>query len=265
MNAPCLDANGDPKDASIFGKETGTLCISPFLIAPKLNRQTAERETAALMIHEISHLMDTTEDEAVQIQKDALRDFNRVDFMDVNINIDMLGASGIGGGLAQVLLQTQFWFSGDQTRLRSDLKREDITDLVAEISQLYSKIENPLGVLLFARPASLKAYLPQYAKLNVVSDYICANDVRETENIRSYCENRLNKVFGSDTVLTAREMELRSSGYDMGPEFDLVSIKRPTSWDDVRDEILQVRDYFKQLHSDMQTLGNFEISLYKTN
>lgn len=265
MTAPCLDANGAPKDASIFGKEAGTLCISPFLMAPKLNRQTAERETAALMIHEISHLMGTTEDEAVQIQKDALRDFNRVDFMDVNVNIDMLWGGGISGNLAQVLLQTQFWFSGDQTRLRPDLKRDDITDLIAEISQLNSKINTPLGVLLFARSTSLKAYLPQYSKLNVVSDYICANDSRETENIRSYCANRLNKAFGSDTVLTAREIERRNFGYDMGPEFDLVSIKRPTSWDDVRDEILQVRSYFKQLHSDVQTLSGFEISLYTSN
>jgi hypothetical protein len=264
MSAPCHDANGAPKDASIYGKEAGTLCLSPYSMASKLNSENVERETAALIIHEISHLFGTTEDEAVRIQKDALRDFNRVSFLDEGMNIDMLYAVGLGGDLAQLLLKTRFWFSGDQTQIRHDLTGEDILYFKSEMSHVRNKLDRPMGVLLFARQTSLRAFDPQYTRLNVVADFVCMFDPREDSTVKDECIKRLDNIFQSDAKLTAREIERRSGKDDPGPDFDLVTVKRPKDWDDVRDEILEARNYLIQLSDDARALSQFKFPTYKT-
>src|SRR5690606_39142869 len=61
MSEPCRDVNGQPKDGSVYGTKPGTLCLSAFLMAQKLNDLNVSSETAALMVHELSHLLGATE------------------------------------------------------------------------------------------------------------------------------------------------------------------------------------------------------------
>lgn len=68
---PCLDRFGNEVDASIFANKPNDICISAFRIAPKLIEERARVETLALIFHEISHKLGTTEEEATEFQKDA--------------------------------------------------------------------------------------------------------------------------------------------------------------------------------------------------
>ena len=65
----CRDAQGNEVDGSIYAKEQSDICISAQRIAPKLIAERARTETLALIIHELSHKLGTTEDEAVELQQ----------------------------------------------------------------------------------------------------------------------------------------------------------------------------------------------------
>jgi hypothetical protein len=78
-DAPCYDAGGKEVDGSVYpnppsagiGALPFDVCISAQRIAPKLVEERVYGETLALVLHEYSHLLGTTEDEAVEFQKAA--------------------------------------------------------------------------------------------------------------------------------------------------------------------------------------------------
>lgn len=71
QDKPCFDRNGNEVDASIFASHPDDICISAFRIAPKLIEERLRIETLALIFHELSHKLGTTEAEAVDFQKEA--------------------------------------------------------------------------------------------------------------------------------------------------------------------------------------------------
>lgn len=69
QDQPCHDAYGRPTDGSIHASKPGAICISAFTIAPKVVSERAKVEVLALIVHELSHLLGTTEEEARTLQK----------------------------------------------------------------------------------------------------------------------------------------------------------------------------------------------------
>jgi hypothetical protein len=68
---PCKDANGHPRDGSIHASKPNTICLSAFLISPKTISERAKVEIYSLILHELSHLLGTTEAEAQEYQRDS--------------------------------------------------------------------------------------------------------------------------------------------------------------------------------------------------
>jgi hypothetical protein len=68
---PCHDSFGNAVDGSVHAKSANAICISPFRIAPKLIKENSRTEILALVLHELSHRLGTTEAEAEDFQKDA--------------------------------------------------------------------------------------------------------------------------------------------------------------------------------------------------
>lgn len=66
---PCKDKSGVEVDASIYGSRPGSICLSAFRVAPKLIKEIAHTEINALLLHELSHLLGASEDEAVALQE----------------------------------------------------------------------------------------------------------------------------------------------------------------------------------------------------
>ncbi len=63
---PCLDSLGNEVDAS--AKNAPQICFSLERLAARLNGDSLEKEILAIIIHEISHTIGTTEREAVYLQ-----------------------------------------------------------------------------------------------------------------------------------------------------------------------------------------------------
>ncbi|MGZ3696391.1 MAG: hypothetical protein ACXVBL_19085, partial [Bdellovibrionota bacterium] len=71
VDRPCFDNRGKETDASIYADAPGAICFSAFRVAPKLPEELMRKEVLALMLHEFSHLLGTTEKEAREYQAEA--------------------------------------------------------------------------------------------------------------------------------------------------------------------------------------------------
>ncbi len=66
---PCFDAFHSPVDGSIHAKRPGSICISVFRIAPKLEHGEGYPQIIALILHELSHLLGANEAQAIEYQR----------------------------------------------------------------------------------------------------------------------------------------------------------------------------------------------------
>lgn len=65
----CKNKLGKDVDASVHASRPNTICISAFRIAPKLIEENANKEILALLVHELSHFLGSTEKEAQELQR----------------------------------------------------------------------------------------------------------------------------------------------------------------------------------------------------
>ncbi len=93
---PCFTSKGTEVDGSIYGTKANTICLSALRISQKVDQALVRREVIALLAHEVSHFMGSTEEEAVEIQKSIAFDINnseRNDYIDsdaVNYSLEGL-------------------------------------------------------------------------------------------------------------------------------------------------------------------------------
>jgi hypothetical protein len=65
MYSACLDFDGLEKEGSVNADQKSDICISPFLMSKKLDKYNVTPETIGLIVHELTHLLGTDENEAV--------------------------------------------------------------------------------------------------------------------------------------------------------------------------------------------------------
>ena len=70
----CWDENHQPVDGSTITPHPDSICISAYNIARKTDVSDIAPQSAALMLHEYGELTGLNEDQAVAIQKAALKD-----------------------------------------------------------------------------------------------------------------------------------------------------------------------------------------------
>lgn len=82
---PCLDQNGRAVDASIYAATDKAICVSAFLIAPKLIPERASPEIFALLVHELSHLVGLNEEQALSLQVKSRNELRNMDWDQVHV------------------------------------------------------------------------------------------------------------------------------------------------------------------------------------
>jgi signal-transduction protein with cAMP-binding, CBS, and nucleotidyltransferase domain len=76
-NSPCFDAQLKPVDGSIYTNKLNSVCVSAFNITNKADATDVLPQANALVLHEYCEVMQLTEDEAVRVQTEALKDFRK--------------------------------------------------------------------------------------------------------------------------------------------------------------------------------------------
>lgn len=249
FSTPCLDKNGAPWDGSIYPLTPGAICISPFSMAPKLNDHNVYPETVALVLHELSHLVGTTEDEAKAIQETALSSLSQMDFIDILVAEDLL-SNRRDGEIAFILQNLKMMAMvsarpSDLERVRSDLLT--LRDRSLVISQFSS---------LLVSQNRLDQISPQFVRLQVLKSWACSEDAGEIQDVRDECKKDLYTEFGGALVSTASEILVRQAGspLHLGPEYDGVQIKRPKNRADVNSELNQLSKFVETILNDVTSL-----------
>lgn len=247
MNQPCFDSNNQPMDGSIYGTKPGSLCLSPFTMAPKLSPYNYKAESYALLVHEFSHMLGANEAEAVAIQKIALRDFFAK-------NTEVLKDEGYA------LLNK---IDTDITRyLASWILMPEVlqarTDLFRDLLRGYQEVQNAYNsdgarYLLVSRHED-GLHAAEFVRLEILDAFLCTQDSRLDDFRRSACNDTLERAFDGNTSASIETImkNLSLYMYRVNPDIARSTIvQKPTSWAIFVEELKVVRLVYSQIQNNL--------------
>ena len=199
MNEPCLDFNQQPNDGSMFGQKPGSICISISNIKEKLREDNYENQIVALLLHEVSHLLGTTEDEANYLQWEALNmDFKYLPVSAAHVQMYMLDRD-----TAQMnnLMQTWSTMTAYQTNFRGMCRSTD--EVLKRYEDLYAKIDD--FHLRYYTPREIGLFKSNHIKMRALWNYICSQDSAEDELTRQSARNLYDWGFKGKSEISAPE------------------------------------------------------------
>lgn len=74
LDRPCYDQDGNIFDGSTFNQKENSVCISAYSIAKKVDKLEVPMQSAALVMHEFSEVVGLTDDEAIVLQNEVLKE-----------------------------------------------------------------------------------------------------------------------------------------------------------------------------------------------
>ena len=166
--APCLDSNRTEVDGSVFSKYAESICISSYRLVQKLDAYNYDYETSALVLHELSHLLGATEEEAVSIQVAFILNMRTSPYARVQ-SVIWSAASPLG------TFGNELYSEGDNARTRlPDCKFNP--KYVWKLADWKRDLESQ-GNYHPLRAAARAKLENQLIRLEMVSQYICSIDV----------------------------------------------------------------------------------------
>jgi hypothetical protein len=256
LSGPCFDANHTPKEGSIFAKNKNQICLSPFLLSQNLNSSDVAAETAALMIHELSHLLGTNEAEAVAIQKLAIADFSQMSLADTDKALSALLNGEQGGQITTVRGPLQSW-SQDPEHFTT---ARDLLYWNQSWGNLLGSLTDQTDQRVQYVSQSLLDLYPAYnMKIAVLIAYYHAHDMTSTPEDRQSFQDQLDQSFAAAKTLTARQLISAQGGWDPGAAYDKVILHKPESWADEARAMLDLENYLGRIESQVRSLFQFSI------
>ena len=262
LSKPCYDSDSAPKDASIYGSMPSAICISPFSMASKLNENNVREESLALIVHEITHLFGTTEEEANEIQSRALWKFNKIDFTDATSAMNMFFKGGFGSEMQMLQYNLKLFASnlGNANPTDWEYTKEKLRRIRADLKFGNDK-------LLFVSPHNYALVTVQFARLYAIENFICINDPRNDDEIKAICTKNIKTTFQDDKEVSARTYMARridSNPKDFGAVYDEVVIKRIDSPEDGQAEISKLIEFLDGIRTEVYQTSEIRMYLYRT-
>lgn len=251
---PCFNNKQEPREGSIFADQTNFICLSPFLIQKNSNTSFSTAQVSALLIHEVSHLLNTTEAEAETLQALALQDFRKFHFDTTVKNLRKQIDGPQGGHLDKLLSYFYPW-----THFPENLAARDVMFWMLNFNQnldlLLPSVDLPLQFLPTTKTVLLEAY---QLKISVIVSYLHSVDPQYDEDTRQEFKNRLQETFNGRTTLTARELLMTVENRDPGPEFDKVTLRHCHSKLEASQELQEIEDFIQSLREDVSFISTFK-------
>lgn len=243
---PCHDKFGHPTDGSIYASKPNAICISAFRVAPKLIEERAYIEIYALMIHEYSHLLGSTEPEAVALQKRTAEYLSHVH--------TPLGGSGVTMvGIAWDCAENIQNLKKSAIRLSQHADSETPDQLVYELLQFdkdfFDGIEkNQVSPLSFTDGKRFDLYELEMSKLDSMLDYV--EGLSQVPH-HDEAKKRYDDIFGAKSAVTYEEYE-RMLGSSIHPRSPLLQQKivKLNSMADVKTELENLYEYLNAVWKD---------------
>lgn len=263
FSRPCLDQNGQPWDGSMYADTPGAVCLSPFTMAPKLGATNVKDETLALLLHELSHLLGTTEEEADAIQESALVDFDHVDF-DIFIGQPGLTSEPYQAAshlmeVANILKMSAFGVTEFNIRRASEFWR-DYQNISEEV--LFNKSKK----FAMVRPATRDKIAVYHWLTTNLHMHAYTTDPKADPFDKTSNQRKLDEVFRTDPEVTAAVYRNRYFGHPddepfANPEYQNVRIHRILNGDDLKASLLQQVGFLNSVEGEIRQLdaSGFEV------
>ena len=197
QSVPCLDLYGRPNDASVHSVNEGSICMSAFTMAPKLNEYNVDQEIVALLAHEVAHLFGADEEEAHELQIYLL------EFLYRNSVAKMKTA------IEQYASNNNFYF----TNLRSISTQMELRPSIIssyEISQISKNMHELLNQIIVLNSgynlldAQATMAFAEIKKITMLlEDFVCSVEQNNPE--QKECIETYNKGFGGKEEVTIYE------------------------------------------------------------
>lgn len=242
-DAPCYDSSGDVVEGSIFSNYSDSICISSLLLAQKLDVYNYEYETAALILHELSHLLGATESEAVSVQVSYIQNMRANSYSRVRT------------------LQQQYY--SDLSAIKLDLDQFSLDMGSYPPTNLPTCKFNPKinwklwdwehdvaaqGNFYALRASDFEVLQNQIIRLSMLADYICLNDpVQIKSGNATYSKKRFDTGFGLDQQIEIQDYAIRLGVYKFVNRLQSDISKKPQDATDVFWELMKVRGSFSVL------------------
>lgn len=227
---PCLDRFGNEVDASIFANKPNNICISAFRIAPKLIEERARVETLALIFHEISHKLGTSEVEATEFQKEAAYLLSQADPNELN-----LPQSRMISDFAQSISSILVALAANLEKGATNTVLEEMTEVLSQRAFDFSTATNPKNPYSYysRRQNEYVGWLT--IRLQVVKTTLFARVDEDPE----YWEKQLDEIFGAGGTVTTygSYLRLQSSSSYRGNDFENNILVRPQTDQDLIEEL----------------------------
>lgn len=247
---PCLDRNGHEVDASVVATRPNTICFSAFRVAPKLVEEVANKEIVALLVHELSHFLGSSEEEAVRLQQFAAIMLQRVsskDYEKLNDGFFAIGASD------ELSIGANFKDGALKAIEKNDLKagRAEIDKAYEKLSKFDQDFSNLPYAYLDYRLENYKSVL--LAHLRLVSMYLSSQDPEDpyTDAAKAQYE----KCFGDKTEVSTPEIQSNCS-YVWQDVFDQGYVfKKATNPTEAVQDLAAVQLFMHELSAQVRWIG----------
>jgi hypothetical protein len=224
---PCTDSAGKEVEGSVVNTRQGSICISAYRIAPRVTVDNVRIEVEGLVLHELSHILGTTEEEAVAFQQmavEGLRNFSPSERKQMVQEFDFHAE-----GLAE---------KADELMLTS-------TELSAALNQHGPDIVVEKNLSVFDAPANFYDAF-RTMQLIYLNQYI---ECQSSRPDHAYWCDQYGKLFGSSNEVAAIDLDLGTRPLT-GSERDAfrsLSIKRIQDHASLLAEVSAVTSYFVQV------------------
>jgi hypothetical protein len=239
-NEPCYDSDHNAVDGSIFAHAPASICISAFKLKDKLNAFDYEYETEALILHEISHLLGTDENEAVSLQNLSLPGFTHHSPAEERKRVYSLAWS------------EEIYSLGTLINAKKKGRSANCDDIsMAGIYQalFLGQDDTADGAVSAFRAPDLAQQEGMHVKFLAVTNYICSQDSFHVSYVQRASELKENdRGFGADNVVLANEFYRRAIGGSLSPASALVPVylHKISDFDDSERELNDVINFHSQ-------------------
>lgn len=237
MNKPCYDGNGDEVDGSIYASLPNTICISAFRMGQTLINANAYSETLALVIHELSHLVGTNEDQAKVIQAKAAHALSQLNTLFIeNHLIYTRNNAGYLGVHLDMLADKADNLSDD------DLKKA-LYGFNEKLMRYYSTVsDTPYHSYFDKREADLQDL--NEMKFRLILLYVVSNS---HDNLANHSKNEIQKIFKENDLTTLANARSILQGNSNSNTFDNSNIQRLHSRADIIRELKLFSKYLRDV------------------
>ncbi len=237
LNEPCFDANGAPFDGSVYAHKPGAICISPFSMAPKLSDINAGPETLALILHELSHLLGTTEAEATAIQYVALGHLSKMD-------LDALKETIKFAPFQFLRVVNEFERAAAVPELITGSLLGRLRGWWSDLPTL-SRWNSPSNAhALLVRPI-YRMDDPELTRMSILQNWVCGHNEEGTSEQRRKCNFKLDKGFDLKPEATVTEIMI-NWGMPWASDGGDVIIRRPQTHADVARELTTIQNHLNE-------------------